>query len=90
MKAITAKELQTRQSAILKEVAAGTTYQVTFHRKPFVILSPAKKPNSAQPTPGSREAFLESLNHTVKATGDLQNLGYKELKHRMMADKYGN
>lgn len=89
MKAVTAKEFQTRQSAILKEVAAGTTYQVTFHRKPFVVLSPANKATSAQPKPGSREAFLDSLKHTVKATGDLQKLNYKELKRRMMSEKHG-
>lgn len=89
MKAVTAKEFQTRQSAILKEVAAGTTYQVTFHRKPFVVLSPATISKTAQPKPGSREAFLDSLNHTVKATDDLQKLSYKELKQRMMSEKYG-
>jgi antitoxin (DNA-binding transcriptional repressor) of toxin-antitoxin stability system len=89
MKTVSAKEFQTRQSAILKKVAGGESYQVTFHRKPFVILSPAQKSKANQLKPGSREAFRESLNHTVKASGDLQNLSYKQLKQRMMNDKYG-
>ena len=89
MKTITAKEFQARQSAILKRVAAGESYQVTFHRKPFVVLSPARKALVSKIQRGSKAAFLESLNHTVKTTGDLQNLSYKELKSRMMIDKHG-
>ncbi len=43
MKIITAKEFQLQHAAILKEVAKGHEYEVTFHRKPIAQLLPAAK-----------------------------------------------
>jgi antitoxin (DNA-binding transcriptional repressor) of toxin-antitoxin stability system len=40
MKTITAKDSQVQHSAILKKVAEGSEYEVTFHRKPLVRLMP--------------------------------------------------
>ena len=89
MKTITVKEFRRSQSAILKEVAAGQTYQLTFHTKPVAVVSPAVRVATKKIIKGSRAAFLESLKHTVKSTGDIQNLSHKELKTKMMNDKYG-
>ena len=89
MKTITAKELQQNQSAVLKDVAAGQEYQVTFHKRPIVKLTPMRKPQAKKLLPGSHAAFLESLKYTMQATGDLRDLGYKELRARAIEDKHG-
>jgi antitoxin (DNA-binding transcriptional repressor) of toxin-antitoxin stability system len=90
-KIVTTKEFQRNSAAIFRAVKAGQPYQVTFHRKPVVNLTPAVKPKPATKPPrrGSHEAFLESLEHTVQATGDLYNLSYKELRARMIEEKHG-
>ena len=88
MKVISAKEFQVRHASVLKEVASGQEYQVTFHRKPMVTLSPTLKPADDRALPGSKAAFLESLKYTVPATGELRDLSYKELRQRMMVEKY--
>lgn len=91
-KIITAKEFQRNRPDILKAVKAGQSFQVTFHRKPVANITPAVKAGSAATKPpkrGSHEAFLESLKHTQQATGDLYNLSYKDLRDRMMEEKYG-
>ena len=89
MKIITAKEFRRRQSQIIKEVAAGQSYQLTYHRQPLVNLTPVKTVKATKPRRGSREAFLESLKHTVQSTGDLHDLSYKELRAQMNEEKYG-
>lgn len=88
MQTISAKELQTKSSAIIKGLREGREYQITFHRRPVGRLVPENK-SPKKPRPGSREAVLKSFNHTVQATGDLYNLSYKELRSRMMEEKYG-
>ncbi len=90
MKTITAKEFQTNHAKIVAAAQDGETFQVTRHRKPIVTIAPVD-PVSADKKPprGSYEAFQESLKYTVKSTGDLQALSYKELRDRMMEDKYG-
>ncbi len=89
MKTITAKEFQLKHAAVLKEVAAGHEYEVTFHRKPLVKLLPAAAKSTKALRPGSHQAFLESLRYTVQSTGELHDLSYDELRGRMMADKHG-
>lgn len=91
MKTITAKELQTKSAAILRDVRDGQEYLVTYHRKPAIRLVPASVVKSAKSKfePGSREAFLESLKHTFKASDNLQSLSHKELRARMIEHKYG-
>lgn len=89
MKTITAKEFQLQHSAILKEVAKGNEYEVTFHRKPLVKLVPVTKISKKPLAPGSRAALLESFKHTVKSTGELRNVTYKQLRARMLDNKYG-
>jgi prevent-host-death family protein len=89
MKTITAKDFQVQHSAILKQVAEGDEYEVTFHRKPLVRLVPIQKRPTNKAQEGSPEAFVQSLLHTVTAKGDLRNLSYKELRSHMVAKKYG-
>lgn len=89
MKTITAKDFQIQHSSILKRVAKGDEYEVTFHRKPLVRLVPVLQRATKKAQEGSLEAFLQSLQHTVTAKGDLRNLSYKELRNRMMTEKYG-
>lgn len=92
MTTITAKEFRNNQTAIMKAVEAGREYLVTSHRKPVVRLLPAKKPKAhAKPPRGSYAAVLESLKYASRSSEkDLQELSYKELRHRMMQDKYGD
>lgn len=89
MKTVTAKEFQLNQSKVMKEVAAGKTYQVTFHGKPMVKLVPAA-PEKATIQRGGHAAFLRSLQYTVTSQGPVHDLPYKELRARMMAEKYGD
>jgi antitoxin (DNA-binding transcriptional repressor) of toxin-antitoxin stability system len=91
-KIITAKEFQRNRGNILKAVREGQSFQVTFHRKPVANITPAVKPNAkttTKPERGTYAAVLESLKHAQQATGDLYNLSYKELRDRMMEEKYG-
>jgi antitoxin (DNA-binding transcriptional repressor) of toxin-antitoxin stability system len=90
MKTITAKEFQLQHATILKQVAAGHEYEVTFHKKSLVRLVPVQAKLVSSPLKGSREAFLQSLKHTVQSSGALHNLHYKELRKRMIATKYGD
>jgi prevent-host-death family protein len=90
MKTITAKDFQVQHSAILKQVADGNEYEVTFHRKPLVRLVPIQPKQAKKLQEGSPEAFLQSLQHTVTAKDDIHNLSYKELRSRMLIEKYGN
>jgi prevent-host-death family protein len=89
MKTITAKEFQLKHSSIVKEVAEGHEYEVTFHRKPLIKLVPAFKKVSKIPEPGSHAALIESLRFTVSSKGELHDLAYKELRNRMLDQKYG-
>jgi prevent-host-death family protein len=89
MKTITAKDFQLKQASVLKEVAAGQEYEVTFHRKPIARLIPASPHSDASPKPGTRAAFENSLKYTIKSQGDLHELSYNQLRDKMMEDKYG-
>jgi antitoxin (DNA-binding transcriptional repressor) of toxin-antitoxin stability system len=89
VKTITAKEFQLRQSAILKDVAKGNKYQVTFHRKPLVVLSPALKATNKNPKPGTKEAFIESLKHTSPAKNLPDEPDYKAIRREGLRKKYG-
>jgi len=88
MKTITAKEFQLRHAAVVKEVAGGREYEVTFHRSPRIKLVPINK-TTKRLKPGTRDAFLRSLQNTVRSTGDVHDLAYKELRNRMLSKKYG-
>lgn len=92
MKVVTAKEFQRNNAAILRAVREGQPYQITFHRKPVANITPAVKPKAEtkkKPERGTYAAVLESLKHAQQATGGLYNLSYKELRDRMMEEKYG-
>jgi antitoxin (DNA-binding transcriptional repressor) of toxin-antitoxin stability system len=91
-KVITAKEFHRNPAAILNAAKAGQSFQVTYHRKPSVKIEPiakAKPATKAAPKRGTHAAFLESLKHIQPATGDLYDLSYKELRDRMLEEKYG-
>jgi prevent-host-death family protein len=85
---ITAKEFQRQHASIVKEVANGSEYEITFHRKPVIRLVPIHKRAAEAPEPGSHEALIESLNHTVNAKGDIYSLPYKQLRKRMLSQRY--
>ena len=89
MKNVTAKELQVNSTAIIKGLREGQEYQITFHRRPIGKLSPIRKPGSKKYRRGSYEAVLESLKFARPVSGDLGNLNYKELRARMIEEKYG-
>ncbi len=89
MKTITAKEFRANQSAIFKQVQAGQSFQVTFHRQPIANFTPVAKPVVNKPKRGSYEAIVESLKYTSPGHGDVMTLSYKELRDQMMKDKYG-
>lgn len=89
MKVVTAKEFQTDQSSILKDVQAGQEYQITFHRRPIAKLLPIHKPSSKKPVPGSHAAFLESLKHTAPAKNIPIDADLDELRWQHMQEKYG-
>ncbi len=69
MKTVTAKEFQLNQSKMMKEVAKGSVYQVTYHGKPWVGLHPSVK-SSYSSRAGSPEAFHESLGISVYRVRD--------------------
>ncbi len=91
MKTITAKELQTNSSAIVKGLAEGQEYQITFHRRPIGRLTPINPKSANRPEPGSKQAFLRALQHTAKGDvpDDFRRLSYKQLRDRMMEEKHG-
>ncbi len=88
MKTITAREFQRNHASIVKEVAHGREYEVTFHRKPLIKLVPIRKNASATTAPGSRMSLVNSLHYTLPSTGDLHNLSYKQLRNRLLHTKY--
>ncbi len=89
MKTITAKDFQRNHATIVKEVAGGNEYEVTFHRRPLIKLVPAIKQKPAKPEPGSHEALIESLQYTLSLKGELYNLSYKQLRDQLLSQKYG-
>ena len=88
MKTITAKEFQRQHASIVKEVASGNEYEITFHRKPIIKLVPIQKRVEKAHEPGSYLALIKSLNNTVNSKGDIYNLPYKQLRNRMLNQKY--
>jgi len=89
MKTITAKEFQENHAGIVKAAREGQSFEITFHRKPVARLVPVDPSGQKKPKPGSYEAVLASLQHTIQSTGDLHDLSYKELRGRMIEEKYG-
>ena len=89
MRTITAKDFQRNHAAIVKEVASGNDYEVTFHRKPLIKLVPLFKPKITKSEPGSHEALVESLRYTLPLKGELYDLPYKQLRERLLSQKYG-
>lgn len=87
MKTITAKQFQLNLSQVMKEVANGTPYTVTFHGKPTVQLQPAH--SSHTPKPGSKEAFLESLKYTLKDADTSTFEQDEQQRYRDLNKKYG-
>lgn len=90
MKTVTAKEFQSNHAKIVAAAQAGEVFQVTRHRKPIVTITPVNPVALKKPLRGSYEAFQASLSQTLQATGDLRQLGYKELRDKMMAAKHGS
>jgi antitoxin (DNA-binding transcriptional repressor) of toxin-antitoxin stability system len=90
MKTITAKDFQLHHSSIVKDVADGNEYEVTFHRKPLIKLISVSKKVTKVPEPGSREALTKALNYTSSSKGDLYDLPYKQLRDRMLKQRYGS
>jgi len=90
MKTITAKEFQRQHASIVKAVAEGNEYEITFHRKPIIKLLPIQKKEKDKLEPGSHAALIESLNSTVNSNGDIYDLPYKQLRKRMLNQKYGS
>ena len=88
MRTITAKEFQRQHASIVKEVADGNEYEVTFHRKPVIKLIPIQKRVEKVHKPGSHAAFIESLHNTVNSKGDIHDLPYKQLRKRTLSKKY--
>lgn len=87
MKTVTAKEFQLNQSQMMKEVAKGTIYQVTFHGKPWVELHPGSKP-SLSVRAGSPRAFRESLSTTLSSTQLPLKPDYKAVRKQYLSKKY--
>jgi len=90
MKTITAKDFQLHHSSIVKDVAEGHEYEVTFHRKPVIKLVPVTKKTAITAEPGSRDAIIKSLQHSASSKGDLYDLPYKQLRDRMLKQRYGS
>ncbi len=86
MKTVTAKDFQLRQSQLMKEVAKGTIYQVTYHGKPWIELHPGTKQEDAPA--GSAEAFRQSLHIVLKSTQLPEQPNYKALRKQYIANKY--
>lgn len=89
MKTITAKDFQRNHATIVKEVASGNEYEVTFHRRPFIKLVPSARQGPAKPAPGSHEALMDSLQYSLPLKGELHDLPYKQLRNRLLSQKYG-
>ncbi len=89
MKTITAKEFQRNHASIVKEVANGHKYEVTFHRKPIIELIPKFKKTTKDTEPGSHSALVKSLSYTRPVKGDLYDLPYKQLRKNLLNQKYG-
>jgi hypothetical protein len=87
MKTVTAKEFQFNQSQMMKEVAKGTVYQVTYHGKPWVELHPVTKP-TLKIRAGSQVAFRESLGITLWSTQLPTKPDYKALRKQYLSKKY--
>jgi len=87
MKTVTAKEFQFNQSQMMKEVAKGTVYQVTYHGKPWVELHPSTKP-ALNIRAGSPEAFRESLGITLSSTQLPTEPDYKAIRKQCLSKKY--
>ena len=90
MKTVTAKDFQLHHSSIVKDVANGHEYEVTFHRKPLIKLVPVFKTPTKNLDPGSRDAFIKALQYTASSKGDLYDLPYKQLRDRMLKQRYGS
>ena len=89
MKTITAKEFQRNHASIVKEVADGHEYEVTFHRKPLIKLVPISTTSVKEAAPGSRAAVIKSLRYTLSAKGELHDLPYKQLRERLLKKRHG-
>ena len=90
MKTITAKDFQLHHSSIIKDVADGHEYEVTFHCKPLIKLISVSKKATKNPEPGSRDAIIKALQYTAPSKGDLYDLPYKQLRDRMLKQRYGS
>ena len=88
MKTVTAKDFQLRQSQLMKEVARGTIYQVTYHGKPWIELHPGTKQTDAPA--GSAEAFRQSLQVELTSTQLPEQPDYKALRKQYIANKYSD
>jgi antitoxin (DNA-binding transcriptional repressor) of toxin-antitoxin stability system len=86
MKTVTAKDFQLNQSKMMKEVAKGTIYQVTYHGKPWVELHPGSMQSG--PRLGSVEAFRESLRTELASTQLSSEPDYKALRRQHISKKY--
>lgn len=86
MKTVTAKDFQLRQSQLMKEVAEGTVYQVTYHGKPWVELHPSGGRQGTRV--GSIEAFEQSLQIRLTSTQLPQKPNYKELRKQQLLKAY--
>lgn len=89
MKTITAKEFQRNHASIVKDVANGHEYEVTFHRKPLIKLVPISTTSIEEAEPGSRAAVMNSLRYTLPARGELYDLPYKQLRDRLLNKRHG-
>lgn len=89
MKTITAKEFQRNHASIVKEVASGNEYEVTFHRKPLIKLVPLSTTIAEVVVPGSKTAVLNALHYTLPTKGKLYSLPYKQLRGRTLQKRHG-
>jgi len=89
MKTITAKEFQRNHASIVKEVANGHEYEITFHRKPLIKLVPISTANAKQAAPGSRAAVINALRYTLPTKGELHDLPYKQLREHLLENRHG-
>lgn len=88
MKTVTAKEFQRNHASIVKEVANGHEYEVTFHRKPLIKLVPIAIADNDEAEPGTRAAVIASLDYTFPSKGELYDLPYKQLRGRLLQQRY--
>ena len=84
MKVVTSKEFQLRQSRVMREVAAGAHYRVTFHGKPWVELRPIGRAN-VRPKRGTIEAFRASLGIVLDSSSLPASPDYKALRRTQLA-----